>query len=355
MVRVDLAGLGGKQQLAAGEGARRRYSWRSDIRENPSSGRRRGRLSRLRVLIFHGYLLHGTGSNVYNAELGAALVRAGHELHLSVRTAPRSRWTGSTRRACGSRELVVEQRRSPPRATVYRPDIGGLLPVYVADATTASGAPVHRAQRGRGRRLHGRQRRRRTRGRGASAAGRRAGQPPGDGTGDPRPRAGETSRTRSRSTAARWSTRSSRTRASGRSRPRGSRARGGVLVGSRHTAETCGPRWRTRRCRGAPGSARRAWTSRASPRAPERPARAWPPDRLADVRAVRAGRRRSPRDRRHRLLVRSRRARGGRGAGHGRAGGPADRLRGQADRVQGRRAAARRVCRSCSRASRGRG
>src|SRR4051794_24095856 len=36
----------------------------------------------LRVLIFHGYLLQGTGSNVYNAELGAAFVRAGHELHL---------------------------------------------------------------------------------------------------------------------------------------------------------------------------------------------------------------------------------------------------------------------------------
>ena len=33
-------------------------------------------LCRLRVLIFHGYLLQGTGSNVYNAELGAALVRA---------------------------------------------------------------------------------------------------------------------------------------------------------------------------------------------------------------------------------------------------------------------------------------
>ena len=40
------------------------------------------RLSCVRVLIFHGYLLQGTGSNVYNAELGAALVRGGHELHL---------------------------------------------------------------------------------------------------------------------------------------------------------------------------------------------------------------------------------------------------------------------------------
>ena len=31
----------------------------------------------------------------------------------------------------GALELTV--RRDPPRATVYRPDIGGLLPVYVAD------------------------------------------------------------------------------------------------------------------------------------------------------------------------------------------------------------------------------
>ena len=31
----------------------------------------------MRVLIFHGYLLRGTGSNVYNAELAAALARTG--------------------------------------------------------------------------------------------------------------------------------------------------------------------------------------------------------------------------------------------------------------------------------------
>ena len=36
----------------------------------------------MRVLIFHGYLLSGTGSNVYNAALAEALVRAGHEVHL---------------------------------------------------------------------------------------------------------------------------------------------------------------------------------------------------------------------------------------------------------------------------------
>ena len=36
----------------------------------------------MRILIFHGYLLRGTGSNVYNAELVEALVRLGHEVHL---------------------------------------------------------------------------------------------------------------------------------------------------------------------------------------------------------------------------------------------------------------------------------
>ena len=36
----------------------------------------------MRVLIFHGYLLHGTGSNVYNARLAEALARAGHEVHV---------------------------------------------------------------------------------------------------------------------------------------------------------------------------------------------------------------------------------------------------------------------------------
>ena len=36
----------------------------------------------MRILIFHGYLLRGTGSNVYNAGLAAALRVAGHEVHL---------------------------------------------------------------------------------------------------------------------------------------------------------------------------------------------------------------------------------------------------------------------------------
>jgi glycosyltransferase involved in cell wall biosynthesis len=88
----------------------------------------------MRVLVFHGYLLHGTGSNVYNAELGAAIVRAGHELHLlsQDRDPFELDWVD----AAGTWEtgsLVIEERRTSARATVYRPDIGGLLPLYVAD------------------------------------------------------------------------------------------------------------------------------------------------------------------------------------------------------------------------------
>ena len=36
----------------------------------------------MRLLIFHGYLLAGTGSNVYNARLAEAMVGLGHEVHL---------------------------------------------------------------------------------------------------------------------------------------------------------------------------------------------------------------------------------------------------------------------------------
>jgi hypothetical protein len=88
----------------------------------------------LRVLIFHGYLLLGTGSNMYNAELGAGLVRLGHEVHMLAQE--RSPFALEWVEAAGDWDtgaLEVSARVPSPRATVYRPDIGGLLPVYVAD------------------------------------------------------------------------------------------------------------------------------------------------------------------------------------------------------------------------------
>ena len=88
----------------------------------------------MRVLIFHGYLLAGTGSNVYNAALAEALVRAGHEVHLLCqdRDPLALDWVDAAGDWDGG-SLAVAARREPVRATVYRPDIGGLLPLYVAD------------------------------------------------------------------------------------------------------------------------------------------------------------------------------------------------------------------------------
>ena len=65
----------------------------------------------MRVLLFHGYMLRGTGSNIYNANLAPALARLGHEVHL----------------LCQDREVEL------PGVEIHNPDIGGLLPVYVRD------------------------------------------------------------------------------------------------------------------------------------------------------------------------------------------------------------------------------
>ncbi|HEX6754077.1 MAG TPA: glycosyltransferase family 4 protein [Solirubrobacterales bacterium] len=65
----------------------------------------------MRVLLFHGYMLRGTGSNIYNANLARALAGLGHEVHL----------------LCQDRETEIEG------VEIHNPDIHGLLPVYVKD------------------------------------------------------------------------------------------------------------------------------------------------------------------------------------------------------------------------------
>jgi len=65
----------------------------------------------MRVLIFHGYMLRGTGSNIYNVNLARALARLGHEVHL----------------LCQDREVRIDG------VEIHNPDIHGLLPVYVKD------------------------------------------------------------------------------------------------------------------------------------------------------------------------------------------------------------------------------
>ena len=68
----------------------------------------------VRILFWHGYLLGGTGSNVYTRALAREWIRAGHEV------------------------VVFSQERHPELydlggAEIVRPDIGGLLPVFVLD------------------------------------------------------------------------------------------------------------------------------------------------------------------------------------------------------------------------------
>jgi glycosyltransferase involved in cell wall biosynthesis len=68
----------------------------------------------MRILLWHGYLLGGTGSNVYTQALAREWSREGHDV------------------------VVMCQEPHPEHydlggATVVRPDIGGLLPVFVLD------------------------------------------------------------------------------------------------------------------------------------------------------------------------------------------------------------------------------
>jgi glycosyltransferase involved in cell wall biosynthesis len=65
----------------------------------------------MRVLLFHGYMLRGTGSNIYTLNLARALARLGHEVHL----------------LCQDRQVRIEG------VEIHNPDIHGLLPVYVRD------------------------------------------------------------------------------------------------------------------------------------------------------------------------------------------------------------------------------
>jgi glycosyltransferase involved in cell wall biosynthesis len=68
----------------------------------------------MKILLWHGYLLGGTGSNVYTRSLARAWSRLGHEV------------------------VVFSQEPHPERydlagATAVRPDVGRMLPVFVRD------------------------------------------------------------------------------------------------------------------------------------------------------------------------------------------------------------------------------
>lgn len=92
----------------------------------------------MRILVYHGYLLRGTGSNQYVQSLARALCRRGHNLVVMCQDPdPRLDFVSVFMREGTGRvspEIVWERETSyPGSCMVYNPDIGGLLPVYVLD------------------------------------------------------------------------------------------------------------------------------------------------------------------------------------------------------------------------------
>lgn len=93
--------------------------------------------SGVKILMTHGYMLSGSGSNVYVQNLCRALTREGHEVHLLCQE-PRpldcdfvdehSAVTGNGVERRGEQETPY-----PGRCIVYNPEVGDLLPVYVYD------------------------------------------------------------------------------------------------------------------------------------------------------------------------------------------------------------------------------
>ena len=85
----------------------------------------------------HGYMLSGTGSNVYVQNLCRALVKMGHDVHLLCQEPnPLSYdFVNAHYRASGRVIERLGEKASPYPGSchVYQPEIGDLLPVYVYD------------------------------------------------------------------------------------------------------------------------------------------------------------------------------------------------------------------------------
>ncbi len=92
----------------------------------------------MRILICHGYLLRGTGSNQYVQALARALCGRGHYVLLMCQEDSPSLDFVSVfmkEASAGSGPEVAWEKKTgyPGTCMVYKPDIGGLLPVYVMD------------------------------------------------------------------------------------------------------------------------------------------------------------------------------------------------------------------------------
>ena len=93
----------------------------------------------MKILLWHGYLLSGSGSNVYTSNVAAAWRRQGHHVLLMCQQGRVDGFgaidaAGDFSGDNGSYD-VVPTGAAPARGTcdLVRPDIAGLLPVYVYD------------------------------------------------------------------------------------------------------------------------------------------------------------------------------------------------------------------------------
>ena len=89
----------------------------------------------MRILVWHGWLLEGSGSNVYTARVVEAWRAQGHDVLLVAQERHPERFPFLDAWADGdlaaARPLGAEP--APGRAMLLRPDIGDLLPVFVWD------------------------------------------------------------------------------------------------------------------------------------------------------------------------------------------------------------------------------
>ena len=91
----------------------------------------------MRTIMTHGYMLSGTGSNIYVQSLCRALVNEGHDVHLLCQDPDPLSYDfvgkAATVDVGGVEELGEQETPYQGRCVIYRPEIGDLLPVYVYD------------------------------------------------------------------------------------------------------------------------------------------------------------------------------------------------------------------------------
>ena len=91
----------------------------------------------MKLIMTHGYMLSDTGSNVYVQNLCRALVREGHEVYLLCQEPEPLSYDFVDQFVVVDGDHIGKQGQQetpyPGRCVIYRPQIGGLLPVYVYD------------------------------------------------------------------------------------------------------------------------------------------------------------------------------------------------------------------------------